>query len=192
MLVSHLSACAHSAHRDPIAWCTSRSPLLATLPTTTLTGRFDLELTATRGEKRGRSARGVLELHARDSAASTLTVADDRVDSTLCEPYAGAATIDLASVNAFTEGTAASRDSAAPGVVIQVRSDPREPEKKLQLSIGSKRNRRDIQMLDGADIEAVVEEVTSSGFRGRWESSPATLAPPPYSDGGVFSAKRIR
>jgi hypothetical protein len=192
MLVSHLSACAHSAHHDPIAWCTSRSPLLASLPTTALTGRFDLELTATKGDRRGHSARGVLELWPRDSAASAIDVANGQVDLTQCEPYAGAATIDLASVNAYTEGTAASRDSTAPGVVVQVWADPRQPQRKLQLSIGSGRNRRDTVVLHGAMIDAEIEEITSTGFRGRWKSGPYMFGPMPFSDAGVFSARRTQ
>jgi hypothetical protein len=184
-----LTAGAAGRFGDPIRWCTSRSPLLANLPTTALTGRFDLELTSTYGWKHGGTARGTLELWPRDSAATAMGRGNG-VDSTRCEPYAGAATIDLAAVNANTEGSVSSRDSTAPGVVVRVLTDRYVSGKKLELSLGSDRNRRDVGMVDGNWLEVEIEEVTNTGFRGRWRASPPLVAEVTHA--GTFTARRVQ
>jgi hypothetical protein len=102
------------------------------------------------------------------------------------EPYWGSAKIDLDRVGAYTEGSVASEDSVAPGVVVS-RSESPGKRPTLGISLGSNRNRRGTYILDGAFIDARIVEVTPGGFRGPWEAS---VGPTTYRAAGFFCAER--
>lgn len=186
-LVGSVSACA-SISRGESQWCLAPSERESISPSATgLAGRYELVFRATSGNRRGRLARGVLELIRRDSVAGILRTLNGAPHPYLRELYFGSATIDLESVGAFTEGSVNSHEATAPGVTVRAWTDRREGQLKLRL--GSNANRRDIATLDGAFIDANFFEIVSTGFRGEWEAS---LGHTSYRAAGYFCGRRLR
>jgi len=157
-------AAGRAARCDPPA---AARPAGATLPGVSLAGEYRLALVADSGVRAGGAAAGRLALHAR---ADTAWMGGGA--------HSGRATlwghtdVDLAAVGARVQGSAASTDPAAPGVVVveiarragaPADSGP-APRTGAHLTLGS------VTYKDGAETTLSVLELRPGGFGGRWES----------------------
>ena len=99
-------------------------------------------------------------------------------------PLAGATDIDLRAVGAFPVGDPASRDPAAPGVIVLESRQGNDA--RILLRLGADANRPDSPLFDGGYAVLEVREITAAGFAGDWRSAAdGTMA------SGHFCARRL-
>ena len=84
-------------------------------------------------------------------------------------PLTGATDIDLRAVGAFPVGDPASRDPAAPGVVVLESRQGNAA--RILLRLGADANRPDSPLFDGGYAILEVREITAAGFAGDWRSA---------------------
>ena len=84
-------------------------------------------------------------------------------------PLTGATDIDLRAVGAFPIGDPASRDPAAPGVVVLESRQGNDA--RILLRLGADANRPDSPLFDGGYTVLEVREITAAGFAGDWRSA---------------------
>ena len=84
-------------------------------------------------------------------------------------PLTGATDIDLRAVGAFPIGDPASRDPAAPGVVVLESRQGNGVQ--ILLRLGADANRPDSPLFDGGHAVLEVREITAAGFAGDWRST---------------------
>ena len=122
-----------------------------------LEGKFLLRMSADTGNRMGYEAEGSLTLIRRDSTNV---------------PLSGWTTVDPAKIGAYRLGDPASRDPAAPGVLVLTRpgTPGAQESHSTVLRLGSQANRSDIIRFDGAYTALHVRWIEKDEFGGDWAS----------------------
>ena len=112
------------------------------------------------------------------TASGTLVLVPSAFDPAAFQPASaplrGATDIDLRAVGAFPAGDAASRDPAAPGVVVLQWREDGAP--RILLRLGADANRPDGPLFDGSHAVLEVRRTSASGFAGAWRSAADGVA----------------
>jgi hypothetical protein len=169
---------ANAGQSDPQA-CAPVAATEASMDTGRLAGEFVVRLVASSGAKRGATTEGRLQLTPHDSAHRRLELPDGSSSSTYTLPLYGTAVVDFAAVGAVAPGDPESTDPASPGVLVIERPG------QVMLRVGSEANRRGVVRFDGAFTVLRVQQITTEGFAGTWESSVGL-----DQSGGHFCANR--
>ena len=167
-------------------------PLTAT--SAGMAGHYRLVLVATRGPYAGSIASGRLALWRPDTSSHFEYEAAGGIDiDRAMELFHGVTDVPLERVGALRDGDPESADPFHPGVLVKEfnfgttdSSTGRENLfKRIQLTIGSVGNRRDVIEMDSMPPELQARRVDVVGFAGDWESVRAGVL-----TGGHFCAFR--
>lgn len=152
-----------------------------------LAGVYELTMTASTGDRAGRSVTGRLELRASADERRTMRDIDGSEAPDVEVPYFGATDVPLDSVGAMRLGETWLFDERAPGVLFLSRVDGTSGSVvSATVRLGAQANDRDRVRFDGGYTVLRVLHRVGGDFFGHWESGVTSV-----QAGGHFCAFRV-